>query len=147
MTKALAAIFGEVHEVDIAAEMVRIASQRLSRAPNVHLAVNSGYDLPLFPADWFDFCFSYTVLQHIPDRKVIESHIADSARVLKRGAVFKFQLQGDQAKRFRWRPKNTWLGATFSEREVRALAAKYSFAVIALSGAGTQYFWVTLRKE
>src|SRR5258705_647584 len=49
LTKALAALFGEVHAVDVSAEMIRLASEEVGALPNVRLYVNNGADLSALP--------------------------------------------------------------------------------------------------
>ena len=67
MTRALAGLFGEVHAVDISAEMIRLAQRRLSDFPNVFLYHNNGRDLSVVPAgELYDFALSFIVFQHIP---------------------------------------------------------------------------------
>ena len=43
----------------------------------------------------FDFTFSFVVFQHIPSKAMIENYVRETARVLRPGGLFKFQLQGD----------------------------------------------------
>jgi len=43
--------------------------------------------------------------------------------------------------------KDTWLGVSFSENEMREIAKSLNFEVIEMKGQGTQYFWVTLKKR
>jgi ubiquinone/menaquinone biosynthesis C-methylase UbiE len=127
--------------------MIERAARRLVDLPNVSLSVNSGYDLAEFADESMDFCFSFIVFQHIPSRAVIENYLREATRVLRRGAVFKFQLQGFQGSDYVQGEKDTWLGETFSETEVRSVAARVGLEILQLSGAGTQYFWVTARRR
>ena len=41
-----------------------------------------------------DFAFSFMVFQHIPSREIIENYVREVNRVLRPGALFKFQVQG-----------------------------------------------------
>jgi len=43
--------------------------------------------------------------------------------------------------------KDTWLGVSFSENEMREIAKSLNFEIIEMKGQGTQYFWVTLKKR
>jgi SAM-dependent methyltransferase len=52
LTKALAALFGEVHAVDVSAEMIRLATEEVGALPNVRLYVNNGADLSALPSIW-----------------------------------------------------------------------------------------------
>jgi len=140
VTRALARIFGEVYAVDISGEMVRQARAALAGMPNVHIFQNSGKDLDVLGRTRFDFAFSSIVFQHIPSREVIESYARAVRGRLRRGRLFKFQLQGGEA--LDNPPEDTWLGVTFSEQEARDMALRCDFEMRYSYGAGTQYFWL-----
>ena len=72
----MSARFGEIHGVDISAEMVRLARERLRQTPNAHPQVNNGADLGAFADESFDFVYSYAVFQHIPSREVVFDYLA-----------------------------------------------------------------------
>lgn len=140
VTRALAQIFGEVYGVDISGEMVRQARAALADLPEVHIFQNSGKDLDVLGNVRFDFAFSSIVFQHIPSREVIESYIRAVRRRLRRGRLFKFQVQGGETPDNP--PDDTWLGVTFSEQEARDMALRCDFEMRYSFGAGTQYFWL-----
>jgi len=140
VTRALAQIFGEVYGVDISGEMVRQARAALADLPHVHIFRNSGKDLDVLGRTRFDFAFSSIVFQHIPSREVIESYVRAVRRRLRRGRLFKFQLQGGETLDIP--PDDTWLGVTFSEQEAREMALRCDFEMRYTYGAGTQYFWL-----
>ncbi|MCX6627388.1 MAG: class I SAM-dependent methyltransferase [Candidatus Solibacter sp.] len=139
LTRALAAVFGEIHAVDVSGEMIRQARETAGALPNVRLYVNNGADLSVLPAAPFHFAFSFLVFQHVPERSVIETYVREVHRVLEPGALFKFQVEGgpapDEA------PADTWHGVSFSEEELRAMALRCGFEARYLEGAGTQYLW------
>src|SRR5437879_6819854 len=58
ITRALAKLFGEVHAVDISAEMIAAARDALKDDPNAHVYVNNGCDLTVVPNLEFDFAYS-----------------------------------------------------------------------------------------
>lgn len=138
LTSALATIFGEVHAVDVSPEMIRLARENLADRSNVHLYVNNGAELSALPDAAFHFVFSYIVFQHIPDRAVIESYVREAHRVLVPGGLFKFQVEGGPSE---GRAKDTWHGVSFTDAELRDMAARCGFEARYLEGAGTQYFW------
>jgi ubiquinone/menaquinone biosynthesis C-methylase UbiE len=140
MTRALCRVFGEVHAVDISAEMIARARQNLSAVNNVSFYQNNGMDLQVVPALGFDFVFSYIVFQHIPSKEVIENYIREAGRLLKPGRLFKFQVQG--VRPTGQRPQDTWLGADFTSEEIASLAARCGFEARHQTGAGTQYLWL-----
>ena len=141
VTRALADIFGEVHGVDVSGEMIRQARAALASRGNVFLHQNNGTDLTVLPAGVeFDFAFSSIVFQHIPSREVIESYVREVHRVLRPGALFKFQVQGDST--VRSSPEDTWVGVPFSDGEAVAMAEQCGFDPRYRHGAGDQYFWL-----
>ena len=115
-------------------------SAALADLPHVEIVQNNGKDLAALGNVRFDFVFSSIVFQHIPSREVIESYVRDVYRLLRRGRLFKFQVQGgvnlDET------PDDTWLGAPFSEQEARNMAARCGFEMRYNYGAGSQYFWL-----
>jgi SAM-dependent methyltransferase len=140
VTRALAKVFGEVYGVDISGEMVRQASAAVADLPHVHILQNSGKDLDVLGSARFDFAFSSIVFQHIPSREVIESYVGAVHQRLRRGRLFKFQVQGGEA--LGNPPDDTWLGVTFSEQEARDMALRSGFEMRYSYGGGTQYFWL-----
>lgn len=144
ITTHLATIFGEVHAVDVSQEMIKFARKRAKGIDNLHLHVNSGKDLSLFPDDFFDFVYSYLVFQHIPEKVIIVSYLMETARVLKPEMVFKFQVQGYVGREYVNAPRDTWLGVSFSDKEITQMCKQEGFRVVRITGAGSQYMWVTL---
>ena len=140
VTRALAEIFGEVHAVDVSGEMVELAREALGGTPNAHVYQNNGMDLGVIPPGESDFAFSSIVFQHIPSREVIESYVRDVHRLLRPGALFKFQVQGDP--NVETDPDDTWLGVPFTEAQAREMAERCGFEPRYSHGAGTQYFWL-----
>jgi SAM-dependent methyltransferase len=140
VTRALAKVFGEVYGVDISGEMVRQARAALADTPNVHIFQNNGKDLDVLGGARFDFAFSSIVFQHISSREVIESYVRSVRGKLRRGRLFKFQLQGGEAHNNP--PEDTWLGVTLSEQDARDMALRCDFEMRYSYGAGTQYFWL-----
>jgi len=145
VTKALAKFFGEVHAVDVSGEMVRQAVEALSGHPNAFVYQNNGKDLAVVPEREFDFAFSSIVFQHIPSRQVIENYVREVHRLLRPGALFKFQVQGDST--LQTRPDDTWLGVPFSERQAVDMAYRCGFDPRYRHGAGGQYFWLWFFKK
>jgi cyclopropane fatty-acyl-phospholipid synthase-like methyltransferase len=145
MTRALADLFGEVHGVDVSGEMVRQAALALRDRPNAFVYQNNGKDLSVVPALPFDFAFSSIVFQHIPSREIIENYVREVHRLLRPGALFKFQVQGDFT--MQTTPDDTWLGVAFSERQAAQMAYRCGFDPRYRYGAGEQYFWLWFFKR
>ncbi len=144
VTRALANVFGEVHAVDVSGEMIAMARQALRHHPNAHVYQNNGMDLSPVPGQ-FDFAFSTIVFQHIPSREVIENYVREVNRLLRPGALFKFQVQGDAS--METQPDDTWLGVPFSDEQVVEMAERCGFEPRHRHGAGEQYFWLWFFKK
>ena len=140
VTRALAKVFGEVHAVDVSGEMVRRAREAVRDLANVRVEQNNGRDLRVLGKLRADFAFSSIVFQHIPSKKVIESYVAETHRLLRYGALFKFQVQGDAT--IERADDDTWLGVALSDAEAVDMALRYGFEPRYRHGAGSQYFWL-----
>lgn len=140
ITRALSNLFGEVHGVDVSGEMIRQAKQALAGTPNAFVYQNNGMDLSVVPEAEYDFAFSTIVFQHIPSREVIYSYVREVHRLLRPGALFKFQVQGDSS--MKTAPDDTWLGVAFSDAQAVEMAEKCGFDPRFRHGAGDQYFWL-----
>ena len=145
ITRALAELFGQVYAVDISGEMIARAKEALADLPNAHVFQNSGADLRILGDIQADFAFSYIVFQHIPSREVIHNYVREVHRLLRPGALFKFQVQGGELG-----PEHTpdtWVGVRFSDAEALDMARKCGFELRYRHGAGTEYFWLWLFKR
>jgi SAM-dependent methyltransferase len=139
MTRALAEVFGEVYAVDVSGEMIAKAREGLAGLRNVHLFQNNGADLKVLGDVTLDFAFSYIVFQHIPSREVIFSYTREVNRLLRKGALFKFQVQGALATEGE---PDTWLGVHFSDDDAVEMAQQCGFEPRYRMGADGQYFWL-----
>ncbi len=102
MTFALAKRFGTVEAIDISGEMVKRAKELQARLGigNVRFQVGNGKDLRVFPDESMDFGFSYIVFQHIPEISIILNYVREIGRVLKKGGLFRFQVNGYRRLKF-----------------------------------------------
>jgi SAM-dependent methyltransferase len=144
VTRALGRIFGEVHAVDVSGEMVAQARRAVADMPHVHIYQNNGYDLTVVPPLEFDFAYSFIVFQHVPSRDIIENYVREAGRLLRPGALFKFQVQGYA---MATSPGETWLGVSYSEPQAKEMAARCGFEPRYTHGAGEQYFWLWFFKK
>jgi SAM-dependent methyltransferase len=145
VTRALGRIFGEVHAVDVSGEMVARARQAVADMPHVHIYQNNGFDLSVVPPLEFDFAYSFIVFQHVPSREIIENYVREAGRLLRPGALFKFQVQGNL--RAPTSPEETWLGVPYSEAQAKDMADRCGFEQRYTYGAGDQYFWLWFFKK
>lgn len=135
--------FGEIHGIDVSDEMIAQARHKLRDIAHAHLHRATGSDLALFPADYFDFVYSYAVFQHIPSADVIYSYFREIVRVLKPGGLARLQIDGRP--KFA-RPSTTWDGVQIGGGEVRRFTAGHGMRLLALTGVDTQYMWTTWQK-
>ncbi len=151
VTRAFANFFGHVYAVDISREMVAQARRAVASFPNARVFRNNGKDLRALGGHWWnpldrgrapqlDFAFSTMVFQHIPSRDIVESYVREVHRLLRPGGLLKFQVQGSPDVPLQ--PEETWVGASFSEKDARRMAARCGFEMRYQSGAGEQYFWL-----
>jgi SAM-dependent methyltransferase len=140
VTRSLARLFGEVHAVDVSGVMVGLARKAVARLPNAFVWQNDGMGLSVVPSDKpFDFAFSHLVFQHIPSREVIRTYVRDVYRLLRPGALFKFQVQG--CTRVEAKPDDTWVGVPFSEEQIVQMASECGFEPRYRVGIEEQDFW------
>ena len=151
VTRAFAEFFGEVYAVDISAEMVRQARRLVADLHNAHVFHNNGKDLSVVRLNWWnrfgfgprpqlDFAFSSMVFQHIPSREIVEGYVREAHRLLRPGALFKFQVQGSP--RAEPEADDSWVGVHFTEADARAMAERCGFEMRYHCGAGEQYYWL-----
>ncbi len=145
LTRALAAIFREVHGVDISGEMVELAKAQLSDLPNVRVHQTNGVDLNVLGDLMFDFAFSFSVFHHVPGKALIESCIQEVGKHLHDGCLFKFEVQGDM--RLNAPPGDTWLGPALSEADIREIAGRTGFEYRYSVDAGKESYWQWLFRK
>jgi hypothetical protein len=75
---------------------------------------------------------------------VIENYVRETHSMRRPGALFKFQVQGyvDENE-----PRDSWLGAFFSEEQARDMAERCGFEMRYNHGAGDQYYWLWYFKK
>jgi SAM-dependent methyltransferase len=135
VTRALAGHFDECVGVDISEGMVKGARELNEDVGGVIFVVNRATDLRVFADESFDFVYSNIALQHVPDRQVIKSYIADFCRVLRPGGLLVFQLPSHIPAIFRlqWRRRlylglrSLGFGAPFLYRRLHLLPIAMSY--------------------
>jgi SAM-dependent methyltransferase len=142
LVKPLSRHFGEIHGVDVADEMIRLARERLSDIPHAHFHATDGASLPQFADESFDFIYSYAVFQHIPSRDVVLEYMREIRRLLKPGGVFHGQFNGVAPPG----DADTWSGVSFSADDIHAFTRENGLQLLNLEGEHTQYLWTTWLK-
>ena len=64
----LSDVFGHISGVDVSCEMIALAKENLARVDHADVRLNEGSDLAAFEDESIDFCYSFAVFQHIPDK-------------------------------------------------------------------------------
>lgn len=144
MTYWLARHFGTVVGVDVSAEMLTAARKILRAQPNALLCRTNGCDLSMITSACIDVAFSFIVFQHIPTLQVLDNYMSECYRVLRPGGILKVQVQG--ARYERRMTLDTWYGVSVSAVDVMRWITTFGFDLVDSVGAGTQYFWLWLRK-
>lgn len=98
LTKSLSKRFEHVDAVDVSLEMIKEAKRLLGSIGNIRFLVNNGKDLRSCGSGRYDMVFSYIVLQHIPDQKIVYNYFREFGRVLKVGGLFLFQASNNDLK-------------------------------------------------
>lgn len=142
LIRPLSSRVAQVTGVDIAPGMISRGQKLLSDRSNVTLRTTDG-SLRMLTDNSHDFAFSFVVFQHIPTKQAIIRYLRETARILKPGGIFKFQVDGRQ--RPFWKGSDTWLGAWFQPTELRDLLNKMGFSIVDTWGEATQYYWITAR--
>ena len=137
-------IFGETIGVDVSSKMAELGQKYVADTPNCKILESNGINLSLFPDNHFDFCYSYVVFQHIPEKKIVQQYIEEVSRVLKPECLFRFQVRGI----VNTKPKGTtWDGVQFNSEEIRTTAKKNNFEILEESDFKQEYFWLTFRAK
>ena len=140
MTEFFLGDFSEVYGIDISEKMVEEGKARLGSRPNVRFSATNGLDYP-FPEGFFDFVFSFTVFQHMPDRKTVRRNFEEVARVLNKRGVAKIQLRGVPVRKSEW-----FYGPAFDPESAVKLYEKLSLKLLKQEGEGQKYYWLWLEK-
>lgn len=175
MTFPLANRFGTVEAIDISGEMIQRANELQARLgiANVRFQLGNGKDLRPYPDESMDFAFSFIVFQHIPEVSIILNYVREIGRVLKKGGLFRFQVNGyrrlnlpfgyclmwgtSATRRLRkWniqtRPHlrfgklNSWRGVPIRVSEVRDTCAASGLSITQIVGIDSLSMWVNGRK-
>lgn len=164
LTRALADQAGRVIGLDVSSEMIERARRLNAHLDNVQFIHGDGESLSGIAEESIDICVSHVVFRHIPDPAIILGYVTDSARVLRPGgfAVYEFSNAGaPHVHRFSQRfgrfaalvgraPRGVteppWTGSSVPLDDLRRAATDAGLAVEAVTGEGTQFCVVRLRR-
>lgn len=91
-----AELFDEIWGVDVSAEMVQ-QGRRLCPIRHAHFVLGNGEDLGGIKSEYFDYCFSYIVFQHIPEASILWKYLDEVYRVLKPAGVFQLHFRSSSS--------------------------------------------------
>jgi SAM-dependent methyltransferase len=163
--------FGHYIGVDVSPEMVSKASSY--GLANAKFQTVSGGDLAGITSESVDFVFSFAVFQHVPDKNAIFNYFAETARVLRRGGIFRLHMKGlwslstgrlaleagykqkggaanTGRSRFpflRFRHLDTWQGCSIPPPEAIAKCESLGLEVLDVEAPWTTMMWVGGRKK
>jgi SAM-dependent methyltransferase len=91
LTQALADEFNQVYGVDISPIMIERADQFNRFGEKCRYILNFQADLRIFNDNFFDFIYTYIVLQHMPPDLML-GYLNEFIRTLKAGGILMFQV-------------------------------------------------------
>ncbi len=163
LTRALAHRAHSVIALDVSAEMLARAQAANPDLVNVRWVHSDGTTLAPVADGLLDACLSLVVLQHIPDPAVQVGYVAEMARVLRPGGWAAFQVstarevhaaagwrarvRGLARRGPRGQAAREWVGAPLELEAVRDAADRAGAEVERVTGAGTQFCLVGLRRR
>ena len=130
--------------LDISREMIARARASLPALPEIELYATDGSLKPVADAT-VDFVYSFIVFQHIPVKAAICRYVREARRVLRRGGLLRFQIDGRVADgRVRL---DSWNGVRWGADEIEDLIRAAGLRVLEITAPGTQYTWVTAIRD
>jgi SAM-dependent methyltransferase len=166
LTRVLAERALRVMALDVSEEMLRQAREHNAHLDNVEWIHCDGRSLTGVGDASATGFFSHVVFQHIPDPAITYAYVADVGRVLRPGGWAAFQVSNDPSVhrpqsglpmlRHRLRaavgraPKGSthpaWLGSAVDLGVLRRTAEGAGLEVTRITGEGTQFCMVALRR-
>jgi SAM-dependent methyltransferase len=167
MTRALAGRSRAVIGLDVSGEMIARAKLLNRHLPNVSWVHGDGTSLAGVPDASVDLVLSFVVIQHVPDPAITLGYVREMGRVLKGGGQAAFQVSNHpeahvyhpSRSSLRWRmlrlarrtPRGhrdpAWLGSMVELDQLERAARDGGMRIARVSGEGTQFCLVLLRRE
>ena len=88
-------LFDEIWGLDISPEMIRLGETHCP-VKDAKFILGNGQDLAGIPDESVDYCFSYIVFRHIPNKEILWHYLAEIDRVLKPGGVFQLHFHSSE---------------------------------------------------
>ena len=141
----LSEVYEEVHGVDISAEVLKAAAQKLNARQNVKLLVSPPDKLPdALTRGYFDFAYAFTVFQHIP-REYTESILLDTFSILRPEGKVAFNLLSGVNETINEGEFETEWAIGYSIEQAKSLVEKANFnleKLVRWSGKGSDMSWI-----
>ena len=165
LTRVLAARAARVLALDVSPEMLSHAAENLREFANTELIAGDGTSLAPITDGSADACVSHVVFQHVPSPAIVYGYVTEIGRVLRPGGWAAFQVSNDPAVHRAQRPAApqrvlarlgrapqgrddpAWLGTAVDIDELTSAASAAGLAVEQISGRGTQFCLVALRRS
>lgn len=166
ITRVLAERSASVRALDVSDRMLELAREHNPLLENVAWIHGDGNSLTGVESESADVCFSHVVFQHIPDPEITLGYVREMGRVLRAGGWAAFQISNEPAihgrrplaerlrsmpgrvlgRRPRGQGHAAWLGSAVELEALRVAATDGGNSVERVTGAGTQWCLVLLRK-
>lgn len=165
LTRALAGSGRRVLAIDVSERMIDLAREHNAHLDDVEWIVGDGESLAPVADASADVCFSHVVFQHVPDPSITLGYVREMGRVLRPGGWAAFQISNDPAIHRKRRPtlrqrmavlagrapkgqdRPEWLGSSVELEDLEAAAADAGMSVERVTGEGTQFCFVLLRRH
>jgi ubiquinone/menaquinone biosynthesis C-methylase UbiE len=165
LTRVFAARTAHVWAFDISSEMLQRAREAVGELPNVDWIHGDGTTLNPVEDGAATVCFSFVVFQHLPDPAITLGYVREMGRVLRPGGWSAFQISNDPAihkphshglrrrlksilgRAPRGQSHPAWLGSAVDLRELEQTADQAGLDVERVTGPGTQFCLVLLRRR
>jgi SAM-dependent methyltransferase len=132
MTRSFATRFGQVLALDVSAEMLERGQQMVRGVENIAWRHANGMDLSALADESVDFAFSYLVLQHLPDERLVCAYVREMLRVLRPSALCLFQFHGTRKSTMNWKGRAAWACVDTLSRTGLRTAAHLSARLLGL---------------
>jgi SAM-dependent methyltransferase len=164
ITRVLAARAGRVVALDISAEMLARARGHNADLHNVEWLLGDGVSLAGVASGSVDACVSVVVFQHMPDPSLTLGYVREVGRTLRPGGWAALQVSNDPGGHRRWvgirhrvkaltarAPRGlthpAWIGSAVELDALRGAAREGGMETEVVSGEGSQFCQVLLRKR
>jgi SAM-dependent methyltransferase len=163
LTRTIARRAERVVAIDVSEQMLARARELNPDLDNVDWRLGDGTSLAVVEDVGADVCLSAVVFQHVPDPAITLGYVREVGRVLRPGGWAALHVSNDPSVHrprgglaarlralLRRGPRGqrhpAWLGSSVGLDDVRRAAAEGGLELARVSGEGTQYCCVLLRK-